>query len=398
MKLMSALCFLMVAAEAFAGEMETVMAPPGVAMSGQLSEFTVYVHNSGEASLSVQLPDLATCVIECTGRTEKVSAAAVGPLKKTAIHVSKGQYLKLRYAFTVPHGMEGPARMNIPELNIAGVMFLITTPVSEKTPLNTTIKDKIAQKPVPLDSLFTLYQPYLVNFSAYQPMYFLVGTNPSKSKFQISFKYQVLNPTGGLVAEFPWLQGVNLGYTQTSFWDLKSESAPFDSTSYKPELFFISPNLELRPSWMRGLFVQSGFQHESNGRGGPDSRSTNYFYVKPVFIFFDPSTRNGLEVAPRFWTYLGNDDDTNPDLADYRGYFDLGLKMGKEDGFVLGSNFRWAEKGASVQLDTTYPISQLLFQNAGFYLHIHYVNALAENMLDYQKRTEAVRIGFCIVR
>ena len=45
-------------------------------------------------------------------------------------------------------------------------------------------------------------------------------------------------------------------------------SAPFEDTSYKPELFFISPNLKNRPSWMHGLFFQTGFKHESNGLGG----------------------------------------------------------------------------------------------------------------------------------
>ncbi len=397
MRLMGALCILMIAGAAFAGGMETVIVPPAATLSGRIAEFAVYVHNSGEEGISVQLPSRITCSIASADRTEVVFADAVKPITTGAIDIAEGRFLKQRYAFTVPDGMEGPARMDISELKAAGVMFSIAPPDSEKKPL-TAAKDKSRQEKVPLDSLFKLYQPYLVNFSAYHPMYFLVGTSPEKSKFQISFKYQLLNPAGGLVQKYPWLQGVNLGYTQTSFWDLKSESAPFDSTNYKPEIFFISPNLELRPSWMRGLFVQSGFQHESNGRGGLDSRSTNHFYVKPVFVFYDPSTRNGLEIASRISTYIGNDDETNPDLADYRGYFDLGLKMGKEDGFVLGSNCRWASKGGSFQLDTTYPISRLLFQNAGFYLHIQYVNALAENLLDYQKRTEAVRIGFCIVR
>ena len=34
-----------------------------------------------------------------------------------------------------------------------------------------------------MDALFTLYQPYLVNIEAYEPIYFLVGADPSKSKF-----------------------------------------------------------------------------------------------------------------------------------------------------------------------------------------------------------------------
>lgn len=125
------------------------------------------------------------------------------------------------------------------------------------------------------------------------------------------------------------------GYTQTSFWDIESNSAPFEDTSYKPELFWTSRNLISGVSAVKGLFFQSGFQHESNGRGGDLSRNTNYLYVKPVFVFFSGRNRYGLQIAPKIWTYINNDDDTNPDLADYRGYFDLEIKLGKADSFVL---------------------------------------------------------------
>jgi outer membrane phospholipase A len=229
-------------------------------------------------------------------------------------------------------------------------------------------------------------------------MYFLAGTDPGKSKFQISFKYRILNPEGELTQAYPSLGGLHFGYTQTSSWDLGAESIPFKDTSYKPELFFVSPNLKSRPSWLKGLFVQTGFQHESNGRGDTESRNTNFLYLKPIFVFYDPHTRYGLQIAPKIWGYLGNDDDNNPDLKDYRGYFELDMKAGKADGFVLGSSFRWGRAGASVQLDLTYPLRPLLFHNVDFYLHAQYENALAESLLRFRERTEAVRLGFSIVR
>ena len=194
-------------------------------------------------------------------------------------------------------------------------------------------------------TLFSLYQPYLVNFSPYEPVYFLVGTEPEKSKFQVSFKYRLFNPAGSLVKDHAWLQGLHFGYTQTSFWDLASDSAPFEDTSYKPELFFVSSNIKTRPAWMKGFFLQTGLQHESNGRGGNLSRSTNFAYVKPSFIFYDPNSRYGLQIAPKIWTYIHNEDDTNPDLYAYRGYFELDVKVGKANSLVLGSYFRWADRG-----------------------------------------------------
>ena len=55
-------------------------------------------------------------------------------------------------------------------------------------------------------------------------------------------------------------------------------------------------------------------------------------------------------------------------------------------------------KGHSIYMDLTYPMDRLLKANPQLFLHIQYVNALAESLLDYDKRKEALRIGISIVR
>jgi phospholipase A1 len=249
-----------------------------------------------------------------------------------------------------------------------------------------------------LDSFFTLYQPYLGNISAYQPIYFLVGTNPAKSKFQFSFRYRFFNPDGPLAQGHPWVNGLHFGYTQTSFWDLKSNSAPFEDTSYKPELFQLTRNLIAGPGVLQGLFIQAGFQHESNGRGEDESRSTNIFYVRPIMIFYRQPSRLGLQFSPRFWVYVDNSSDTNDDLPDYRGYFELETKAGKADSLVASARLRWAKEGGSVQLDLTYPLHQYLSDNVAVYLQAQYVNGLAESLLYYRERTDAFRLGLSFIR
>ena len=146
-------------------------------------------------------------------------------------------------------------------------------------------EDENAQAYETLDSLVYLYQPYLTNISAYEPIYFLVGTDPEKSKFQFSFKYRFVDKDGPASKNLSWLAGLHFGYTQTSYWNLEDDSLPFEDTSYKPELFHLTRNIGARPSWMQGFFVQTGFRHESNGQAEPLSRSTNFFYVRPVFVF-----------------------------------------------------------------------------------------------------------------
>ncbi len=249
-----------------------------------------------------------------------------------------------------------------------------------------------------LDSMIELYQPYVKNISFYRPIYFLVGTDPEESKFQISFKYQFFNPGKPLVIRHPWVQGFYLGYTQTSFWDLASESAPFEDTSYKPELFFLSPNLRKKRSAVRGLFLKTGLRHESNGQGGELSRSTNTAYVESIVLFYNTNNKIGVRFAPRLWVYFSNDDETNPDLADYRGYFNLGLTVGQADSLVVDGNFGWAAEGPSAQVDLTFPLHTVFFNHLDLYLQVQYVNSLAESLLDYTERTRAFRIGFAIVR
>ena len=249
-----------------------------------------------------------------------------------------------------------------------------------------------------LDSFTSVYQPYVKNISYYQPMYFLVGIDPEESKFQFSFKYRFFDPENSLAKNHPWMKGIHFAYTQTSFWDLASSSKPFEDTSYKPELFYMTDNIPTGINWLKGCFVQGGVQHESNGRGGEDSRSTNFIYLEPSFVFMNKKELIGLKISPRVWLYTGNDDETNPDIADYRGYFDLRLTFGKADHLIFDTHVRWAKAGASAAVAATYPLHRLFENSIELYLQVEYVNTLAESLLNYDDRNEAVRIGFAIVR
>jgi len=246
-----------------------------------------------------------------------------------------------------------------------------------------------------MDDLFNLYQPYLGNISAHEPIYFLVGTKPENSKFQISLKYRFMNPEGLWSKKYSWLQGFHMAYTQTSFWDLDSDSKAFEDTSYKPEFFYRSSNLDLWGQSVTNFFIQTGYKHESNGRGGDDSRATDMVYVSPIFIFYHESSQLGIGISPRVWAYLSNEDN---DLVDYRGYFNLGVAVGKADSLVFHSDFYWAKEGPSITLDATYPLREILFNNLDIYLQVQYANCLAESLLHFRKRTQALRIGLAIIR
>ncbi len=379
---------------AYAGGIETVIDPPKENLqAGSSTVFSMYFQNPEDTSLQVVVPDSIMCRLSVGDDTVEVKANVIRTTSETTMTICPGCFEKVQYTLALPSTIKGAVTMEIPYFENTHTMFAVHGNDSVKAlKSNETAPEEFEA----MDSLYELYQPYLKNITAYEPMYFLVGVDPKKSKFQFSFKYQLFNPEKSLAQKHSWVKGFHLAYTQTSFWDLESASKPFEDNSYKPEFFFLSPNIKI--PWSTGFFLKGAFQHESNGRGGGNSRSTNFLYIKPIYIAYHKKTKLGIMVAPKIWTYIANEDENNPDLEDYRGYFDLEIKLGQADGFVLGSHFRWAKEGGSMELDLTYPLSQFIFKHLNLYFQVQYVNALAESLINYKDRTEAVRLGFAIVR
>ncbi len=368
------LIMLIIVAPVFAQtyvSLDAVVYPPGSILS-----FSVYANE-------IELPEQLNCRLESAATMVMVTAV------KGDTTAGRGK----SYRLSLPSGIDGPITLSIEGVDASPVMFLISIPDGEFG----TSSGNLEEYPT-LSTLFNLAQPYITNIAPYEPIYFLAGTNLTKSKFQYSFKYRLLNPEGSLSESMPWLQGLHLAFTQTSFWDLQSESTPFQDTSYKPELFVLSPNSGLRPNIMDGLFFQLGYKHESNGRSGLESRSTNSLYLQSIMVFYDEESRFGLGLSPKIWVYVANDNETNPDLSNYRGYFDIELRLGKADSLIFGSIVSWAKEGGAIQADLTYPVGQFLGDNLAIYLQLQYVNALGESLITYQDRTEAFRIGFSVVR
>ena len=133
------------------------------------------------------------------------------------------------------------------------------------------------------------------------------------------------------------------------------------------------PKIDLGVDRMSAFGIQGGFQHESNGKSGEDSRALNIAYIRPIITFGDPGNDRGffIAIAPRAWAYLGWQDD-NPDIEDYRGYSDLKIVGGWRDGLFSG--------------------------NLDFYLHAQYFTGYGESLIEYDKKDWSARIGLSLVR
>ena len=83
----------------------------------------------------------------------------------------------------------------------------------------------------------TPVEPSALGF--HEPMYFLVGgEDPVSARFQFSFRYRLFDDHGVVGEHFPVARGLYFGFTQTSLWDLQSDSKPFRDSSFRPSLFY----------------------------------------------------------------------------------------------------------------------------------------------------------------
>ena len=384
------LLLILFCSQTHAGNLEIVLAPPQEPVqAGKEMVLTLYFHNDTEAPMTTDIPQKISCRIFTDHSSVMIDAILLAS-KPEAVRIIHGKgFAKRQYGIKIPVYADGVIR-----IEPVGIDTNPLTVQVIKAP-----SDKWVGQQIPLDDGTTIVQSFIKNMSVYNPMYFLFGVDPGldQSKFQFSFKYRLFNTEGFLVEKAPWARGFHLGYTQRSIWDLKGKSKPFDDTSYMPEVFYLLPKIDLGVDRVSAFGIQGGFQHESNGKDGEDSRSTNYLYIKPVMgiHLFGPYH---VKIAPKIYTYVGNDDDTNEDLDDYRGYFDLEAGVLNLEGVALNSHLLWGSDGGSIQLDLTYPMNQLLGKSLNIYLLAQYFSGYAETLLHYNERHDAFRLGFSIVR
>ncbi len=218
----------------------------------------------------------------------------------------------------------------------------------------------------------------------YEPIYMLFTHDFSKKPnrkadelhFEFSFERPITYDALGLGEK------ISFAYAQNSWWQITQDSAPFRESNYRPELYVSAPvpfadELKL------------GAMHESNGKGGEESRSWNRLYAQSTW------SADGFSITPRVW-YAFWLDRTNEDIADYMGYGDLraSYTFGKQRLSALWRNnlhFDGSNRGA-IELNYSFPIF-----NSGFYGYLRYFNGYGESLADYKRSVNKIDIGLSFV-
>ncbi|OUT07233.1 phospholipase A [Campylobacter concisus] len=209
------------------------------------------------------------------------------------------------------------------------------------------------------------------------------GRKSVETKFQISLAKPLFYDVFGL------RESLVAAYTQTSWWQITKTSAPFRETNYQPEIFlnFASPKY-LEQIGVKNL--KFGLLHESNGRDGTNSRSWNRAYVQGDLVYGD------LTISPRVWSVIGEKND-NKEILNYIGHGDLRLSYKLNDqifSLMLRNNLHFdkTNKGAA-ELSYMFPIF-----SSGVYSYLQYFTGYGESLIDYDRHTDKVGLGFVILK
>ena len=209
------------------------------------------------------------------------------------------------------------------------------------------------------------------------------GRKSVETKFQISLAKPLFYDVFGL------RESLVAAYTQTSWWQITKKSSPFRETNYQPEIFLNFAS----PKYLEKIGIQNlkfGLLHESNGRDGSKSRSWNRAYVQSDFVY------GNFSVSPRVWSVIGEKND-NKEILNYIGHGDLRLSYKLNDqifSLMLRNNLHFdkTNKGAA-EISYMFPIF-----SSGVYGYLQYFTGYGESLIDYDRHTDKVGLGFVILK
>lgn len=407
----------------------SILRPPREARSDEPLVVTIVYSGDAPGGTSIDVP--RTLSITLTNGEALPKAVLLTRESGAPEHVrlAPGEMKAISYSAAWPESARGALRIDVPGVDVSPSVVLLTRKPGNAAPPAAAVASAstapaasapLAMVPAegpmagnealaagmpassvkPSNSIVPDLGTFLAGrLSMHEPTYFADGfaSNDNElAKFQISFKFRFVLPDDPRSRGF--VDNLYFAYTQTSLWDINKYSAPFRDTSYKPALFYYLADTGWKSNWFTRMGLETGYEHDSNGEDGPESRGIDIFYVKPIWDFGDINA-NHLTIAPKIFAYAHIAGE-NSDIADYWGYVDLLIKFGSPDGWQLATTLRKGTKSTygSVDAQFTYPLAKLFGNAWGGYLWIGYFNGYGEDILDYNQHRWAARIGFAVSR
>ena len=382
----------------------TLMPPTGPVTAGGPVRVDLAAMNPGGLEAPFGAPLSISGRILADGGEREVTLDSVSG---APVAVSPGGFAVRHYRLTLPSDLSGRLVLEVNSSSFGrlrtvldvqpAVVAQAAEPAQPATSTGTETQTQFDQLAESAPVASGIARSFAGRFMPNQPIYFLYGHEAQAVKFQFSFDYKLASMKWGK-PDAQKISTVRIGYTQRSLWDIEDSSSPFYDTSYMPEVAFVTDSAMPRTrGWFTWMGWRAGYQHESNGKEGLDSRSLNTFYLRPRFIVGDLD-HWFLVMVPEIWTYIGDVED-NPQIKDYRGYGKLRFYLGKNTGPSLRVTM-WSGEDfdhGSYELDLTIPVKTQLLSLETFF-HIQYFNGYGESLRAYDQRAESLRFGIGLVR
>jgi len=203
-------------------------------------------------------------------------------------------------------------------------------------------------------------------------------------KFQLSFKTKIVQKIIWGHADL-WV-----GYSQKSFWQIYNSklSRPFREINYEPEVILNFP-VRFKIFGFKTRMVGIAFNHQSNGKSDPFSRSLNRVIIHAGL------ERNIWSVYMRMWFIMSDKNGDNPDISNYIGNGDLNIIYAKNEHVfsLIGAynmNFN-SNSRVSTEFSWSYPIKNNL---KGFLQVSH---GYGESLIDYNHLQTTIGIGVSLI-
>lgn len=211
-----------------------------------------------------------------------------------------------------------------------------------------------------------------------------IDYNSVELKFQVSFKVKIFQDMLWRHADL-WA-----AYTQVSHWQLYNSklSRPFRETNYEPELILNFP-LDFKLFGFNARMASVAFNHQSNGRSRPLSRSWN----RIIFQFGLEKDHWSINLRP--WIRLSDSEDDNPKISDYLGRADLNVVYANEGHVfsLIGSHN--LSFGTAVKGNLTFSWSFPLKGNLRGYMQASH--GYGESLIDYNHRQTTAGVGLSLI-
>lgn len=225
-------------------------------------------------------------------------------------------------------------------------------------------------------------------FTLFKDNYFIggvpIGSKPTSKNSDVKFQISICQRL--TKSKLPFDTYLFLQFTQKVFWNVFQKSLPMRDLNFNPGIglghLIVHENKYIGKGYLM-------IEHESNGKDSIQSRSWNKITLAAALLL-----NKNWEMQFKTWIPIV-DGKENKDILKYKGIFQVATNFRTDNkrfncGVILTKRKTWFSFNTQVEL------SYKLNKKENQYLFLQYYNGYGENLLEYNKFTSMLRLGFVI--